>query len=58
MSESSWTSTANTINSIVMRQKSVMDLEEERRAFPSELRLLEPRPVVYFGSLEEQLGSS
>ncbi|KAK2073633.1 hypothetical protein P8C59_007902 [Phyllachora maydis] len=47
----------HTINSIVLRQKSVVDLEDERKAFASELDILEPRPVVYWGSLEEQLGS-
>lgn len=30
-------------------------LEEERRAFPSELGILEPRPVVYWESMESRV---
>lgn len=48
-------SPASTINSIIFRQKSLMSLEdeEERR----ELNILEPRPALYFCSLEERMGS-
>lgn len=40
-----------------MRQPSLVGLEEERRTFGSELRVLEPRPLVYWGSVEERMGS-
>jgi hypothetical protein len=33
-------------------------MEEERRDFPSELNVLEPRPVVYWGSVEERISFS
>ena len=46
-----------TINSIIYRQPSILDLEEERKSFGSELKILEPRPIVYWGSLEERMGS-
>jgi hypothetical protein len=47
----------STINSIIFRQPSLVDLEEERKSFGPELNILEPRPVVFFGSLEERMGS-
>ncbi|KAK2063848.1 hypothetical protein LY76DRAFT_159202 [Colletotrichum caudatum] len=50
-------SPVSTINSIIFRQPSMLDLEEERKSFGSELSILEPRPVVYFGSVEERMGS-
>ncbi|WQF85103.1 hypothetical protein CDEST_10117 [Colletotrichum destructivum] len=50
-------SPVGTINSIVFRQPSMLDLEEERKSFGSELDILEPRPIVYFGSVEERIGS-
>ena len=34
----------------------MLDLEEERRTFASGLEILEPRPVVYWGGVEERLG--
>jgi hypothetical protein len=46
------------VNNIVFRQPSIIGLEKERRAFTTELDLLEPRPVVYWGSVEERIGSS
>lgn len=46
-----------TINNIILRQPSLLDLEEERKSFGPELNILEPRPVVYWGSLEERMGS-
>ncbi|KAK4449406.1 hypothetical protein QBC34DRAFT_380220 [Podospora aff. communis PSN243] len=48
-------SPVSTINSIIFRQKSMMNLddEEERR----ELNILEPRPELAFCSLEERMGS-
>ncbi|KAM5356339.1 hypothetical protein ACJ41O_002985 [Fusarium nematophilum] len=46
-----------TINSIILRQPSLVDLEEERRSYGSELNLLEPRPIVYWGSVEERMGN-
>ncbi|KAJ9157774.1 hypothetical protein NKR23_g92 [Pleurostoma richardsiae] len=47
----------STINSVIIRQPSIVDMEEERRSFGPELNILEPRPVVYWGSLEERMGS-
>jgi hypothetical protein len=44
------------INSIISRQPSLLHLEAERRSFGSELSLLEPRPIVYWGSVEERMG--
>ena len=32
-------------------------MEEERRSFGSGLEILEPRPLVYWGGLEERMGS-
>ncbi|CRK45718.1 hypothetical protein BN1723_001061, partial [Verticillium longisporum] len=48
-------SPANTINSIIHHQPSILGMEEERRSFGSELSILEPRPVVYWGSVEERI---
>lgn len=47
------------INSIVFRRPSVLDLEEERRSYGPELvGLLEPRPIVLCSvSLDERVGS-
>lgn len=50
-------SPVSTINSIIFRQPSLVDLEEERKSFGPELNILEPRPVVFYGSLEERMGS-
>ncbi|KJR82630.1 uncharacterized protein SPSK_03781 [Sporothrix schenckii 1099-18] len=47
----------STINSVIFRQPSIVNMEEERKSFGSELSLLEPRPIVYWGGLEERLGS-
>jgi hypothetical protein len=35
----------------------MQNLEEERKSFGSELSILEPRPVVYWGSMEERMES-
>ncbi|KAF5020712.1 hypothetical protein F66182_7274 [Fusarium sp. NRRL 66182] len=43
-------------NNIISRQPSLVNLEEERKSFGSELSLLEPRPVVYWGSVDERMG--
>ncbi|KAK3192837.1 hypothetical protein K4F52_001194 [Lecanicillium sp. MT-2017a] len=48
---------ANTINSIIYRQPSIVGLVQERDSFPTELGVLEPRPVVYWSSVEERMGS-
>ncbi|KAM0533507.1 hypothetical protein ACHAP6_007264 [Verticillium nonalfalfae] len=48
-------SPASTINSIIHHQPSILGMEEERRSFGSELSILEPRPVVYWGSVEERI---
>jgi hypothetical protein len=39
------------------RQPSMLDMAEERKSFGSGLEILEPRPVVYWGGLEERMGS-
>ncbi|KAL6920204.1 hypothetical protein ACHAP8_006615 [Fusarium lateritium] len=48
-------SAAATINSVISRQPSLLSLEAERKSFGSELSLLEPRPIVYWGSVEERM---
>ncbi|ATZ55318.1 hypothetical protein BCIN_11g05840 [Botrytis cinerea B05.10] len=50
------TSPVDTINSIMHRQPSMQDLEEEKRSFGSGLEIMEPRPIVYWGGMEERLG--
>lgn len=47
----------STINAIMHRQPSMLDMEEERKSFGSGLEILEPRPLVYWGGLEERMGS-
>lgn len=54
---SSSLSTAESINSIIFRQPSILGHEEERRSFPRGLTILEPRPIVYWSSMEERMGS-
>ncbi|KAA8567397.1 hypothetical protein MFRU_040g00700 [Monilinia fructicola] len=49
-------SPVNTINAIMHRQPSMVDLEEEKRSFGSGLEIMEPRPIVYWGGMEERLG--
>ena len=46
-----------TVNGVISRQPSMPDLEEERRSFDLNLQILEPRPVVYWGSMEERMES-
>ena len=48
-------SPVRTINSVMSRQPSIVDLEEERKIFGGELAVLEPRPIVYWGSVEERM---
>ncbi len=50
-------SPVSTINAIIHRQPSMVDMEEERNLFASSLEILEPRPIVYWGGLEERMGS-
>ena len=54
---SSTMSPVSAINSVIFRQPSIINMEEERRTFAAELNILEPRPVVYWGGLEERMGS-
>ncbi|KAL2756144.1 hypothetical protein ACRALDRAFT_210649 [Sodiomyces alcalophilus JCM 7366] len=42
-------SQARTVNSIIFRQPSILGMEEERNKFGSDLDILEPRPIVYWG---------
>ncbi|EMR70697.1 hypothetical protein MGN70_002920 [Eutypa lata] len=50
-------SPASTINFVLVRQPSIADFEEEQRSQGPELGLLEPRPIVYWGGMEERMGS-
>ncbi|OBT57921.1 hypothetical protein VE04_03405 [Pseudogymnoascus sp. 24MN13] len=45
-----------TVRSILSRQSSLVDLEEEERDFGREIGVLEPRPVVFWQGLEERMG--
>ncbi len=54
---SSFSSPVGTIMSIMSRQPSMLDLEEERKSFGLGLDVLEPRPVVYWAGLEERMES-
>lgn len=56
-SNTSSASAASTINSVLLRQASIIDLQEEHEQFSSKLNILEPRPVVFYGSMEERFGS-
>ncbi|ROW01756.1 hypothetical protein VSDG_02209 [Cytospora chrysosperma] len=56
-SYTSSTSAVSTINSVIFRQPSILDLEEEHKNYGSELKILEPRPVVFYGSMEERFAS-
>jgi hypothetical protein len=56
-SSSTVSSPVSTLNSIIFRQPSILDLEEERKSYGSELGILEPRPIVYWGGMEERMGS-
>ncbi|TQS34776.1 hypothetical protein Golomagni_04829 [Golovinomyces magnicellulatus] len=50
------TNVNRTINAIMSRQPSVLNMEIERQRFGHDLEVLEPRPIVYWGSFEETLG--
>ncbi|KAE8453801.1 hypothetical protein EG329_009313 [Mollisiaceae sp. DMI_Dod_QoI] len=54
---SNTSSPISTIDAIMRRQPSMLDMEEEKRSFGSGLEILEPRPLVYWGGLEERMGS-
>lgn len=56
-SSASSSSPVSTVNSIIVRQPSIVNMEEERRVFSSGLSVLEPRPIVYWGGMEERMGS-
>ncbi|KAF4123346.1 hypothetical protein GMORB2_6047 [Geosmithia morbida] len=47
---------AGAVNSSISRVPSIAGLVEEHRNFSSELGILEPRPVVYWESMEEKMG--
>lgn len=40
----------------MQRRPSIMDMEEEQKSFASRLDILEPRPLVYWGGVEERMG--
>ncbi|CAG8953255.1 hypothetical protein HYFRA_00003458 [Hymenoscyphus fraxineus] len=50
-------SQASQLHAIMHRQPSLVHAEEERKSFGSGLEILEPRPLVYWGGLEERMGS-
>lgn len=54
---SNYSSPFDTINAIMHRQPSMLELDEEKKIFASGLEILEPRPIVYWGGLEERMGS-
>jgi len=54
---SSNSSPIDTINAIMHRQPSMLEMDEERRSVGSALEIMEPRPIVYWGGLEERMGS-
>jgi hypothetical protein len=37
------------------QQPSIAGLQEERRTFATGLNILEPRPIVYWGSVEDRI---
>lgn len=49
-------SAATTINNIINRQPSIVGLTQEQTSFSRELGLLEPRPLVYWSSVEDRIG--
>ncbi|KAI0526050.1 hypothetical protein F5B22DRAFT_588907 [Xylaria bambusicola] len=50
-------SPVHAINAVLFRQPSILDMEAEKRRSGVELSVLEPRPIVYWGGLEERMGS-
>ncbi|KAI1276689.1 hypothetical protein F5Y07DRAFT_399135 [Xylaria sp. FL0933] len=57
-SSSGASSPIHTINAVLARQPSLLDMEEEKRRSGAELSVLEPRPIVYWGGLEERISGS
>ncbi|KXJ91985.1 hypothetical protein Micbo1qcDRAFT_174996 [Microdochium bolleyi] len=58
LSSASSTSPSKTaVNAVLFRQPSIVDLEAERRSSGAALDMLEPRPIVYWGGVEERMGS-
>ncbi|KAG9239430.1 hypothetical protein BJ875DRAFT_365631 [Amylocarpus encephaloides] len=45
------------IKAIMQRQPSMVDMEEEKKSFATGLEILEPRPIVYWGGMEERMAS-
>jgi hypothetical protein len=35
----------------------MLEMDEEKKSFAPGLEMLEPRPIVYWGGLEERMGS-
>ncbi|KAI0427288.1 hypothetical protein F5Y09DRAFT_316702 [Xylaria sp. FL1042] len=54
-SSSGSSSPISTINAVLVRQPSILGMEEEKRRSGVELSVLEPRPIVYWGGLEERI---
>ncbi|KAL3427802.1 hypothetical protein PVAG01_01311 [Phlyctema vagabunda] len=56
-SSSTSSSPVLTINEIMHRQPAMLHREEERKSFGTGLEIMEPRPIVYWGGLEERMAS-
>ncbi|KAF9765675.1 hypothetical protein IL306_002008 [Fusarium sp. DS 682] len=53
--QTSYSSVNTTSSSPAVAINSIIS-QAERKSFGSELSLLEPRPIVYWGSVEERMG--
>ena len=48
---------ASALSAVLLARPAILTLEEERRRFPAGvLGVLEPRPIVYWDSVEERMG--
>ncbi|KAJ1333893.1 hypothetical protein MN608_03891 [Microdochium nivale] len=56
-SSSSASPSKTAVNAVLFRQPSIVDLESERRTSGAVLDMLEPRPIVYWGGVEQRMGS-
>ncbi|KAI6250295.1 hypothetical protein HI914_01987 [Erysiphe necator] len=48
-------SSAKTVNAIMQRRPSVLNMKKELQVFGHGLNVLEPRPLIYWGSMEETM---
>lgn len=56
-SASSASPSKTAVNAVLFRQPSIVDLESERLTSGAVLDMLEPRPIVYWGGVEQRMGS-